>query len=119
MDAADGEDGRVPAARPGDAALEIRSLSGRPGIRAAGEINVITRPSWEQALKKVASTHGDVSHVELSGLMSIDVGGAAVLALTAQRLTAGRIVVHRPPPELTRILDLFWPGLAAIEVAER
>ncbi|MFF7260536.1 STAS domain-containing protein [Streptomyces sp. NPDC008159] len=119
MDAADGEDGRVPAPRPGGTALEIRSLSGRPGIRAAGEINVITRSSWEQALKKVASTHGDVSHVELSGLMSIDVGGAAVLAVTAQRLTTGRIVVHRPPPELTRILDLFWPGLAAIEVAER
>ncbi|WP_236579695.1 STAS domain-containing protein [Streptomyces sp. HM190] len=114
MDVDDGEDGTAFAPRPGGAALEIRSLSGRPGIRAAGEINVITRPSWEQALRKVASSHGDVSHVELSGLMSIDVGGAAVLAVTAQRLTTGRIVVHRPPPELTRILDLFWPGLATI-----
>jgi hypothetical protein len=119
VDADDGGDSTVPAPQPGGAALEIRSLCGRPGIRAAGEINVITRSSWEQALNDVACTHGDVSHVELSGLMSIDVGGAAALAVTAQRLTTGRIVVHRPPPELTRILDLFWPGLAMIEVVGR
>ncbi|WP_343240167.1 STAS domain-containing protein [Streptomyces sp. SID12488] len=99
--------------------LEIRPLSGRPGIRAAGEINVITRSSWQQALEELANAHTDVSFVELSGLMFIDVGGAAALAVTAQRLDVGRIVVDRPPPELERILDMFWPGISMIEVAGR
>ncbi|MGW0842309.1 STAS domain-containing protein [Streptomyces sp. NPDC002787] len=99
--------------------LEIRPLSGRPGIRVAGEINVISRSSWEQALEDLASAHRDVSFVELSGLMHIDVGGTAALAVTAQGLRNGRIVVDRPPPELERILDLFWPGLSMIEVAGR
>lgn len=80
---------------------------------------MITRPSWEQALKDLARTHTDVSFVELSGLMFIDVGGAAALAVTAQRLRTGRIVVDRPPPELERILDMFWPDIAMIEVAGR
>ncbi|MFE7836960.1 STAS domain-containing protein [Streptomyces sp. NPDC057474] len=119
MNASHGVERPVPAPSHGGAVLEIRSLSGRPGIRAAGEINVITRSSWEQALEDLASAHTDLSFVELSGLMSIDVGGAAALAVTAQQLGAGRIVLDRPPPELERILDMFWPGLPTIEVAGR
>ncbi|MDQ0933228.1 STAS domain-containing protein [Streptomyces turgidiscabies] len=117
MDASHGGDRPTPL--PDGPVLEIHPLSGRPGIRAAGEINVITRSSWEQALEDLASAHTDVSFVELSGLMFIDVGGAAALAVTAQRLDAGRIVVDRPPPELERILDMFWPGISMIEVAGR
>ncbi|MDX3642870.1 STAS domain-containing protein [Streptomyces sp. MB09-02B] len=108
-----------PARSYAGTALEIRSLPGRPGIRAAGEINVITRSFWEHALEELADAHTDISFVELSDLMSIDVGGAAALAVTAQRLHTGRIVVDRPPPELERILDMFWPGLSMIEVAGR
>ncbi len=100
-------------------ALEIRSLPGRRGIRAVGEINVINRSFWEHALEDLANAHTDVSFVELADLLSIDVGGAAALAVTAQRLGTGRIVVDRPPPELERILDMFWPGLSKIEVAGR
>lgn len=119
MDVSHGVDRTVPASSCGGAVLEIRSLSGRPGIRAAGEINVITRSFWEQGLEDLASAHRDVSFVELSDLMSIDVGGAAALAVTAQQLDTGRIVVDRPPPELERILGLFWPDLPMIEVAGR
>jgi anti-anti-sigma factor len=112
-------DRTVPASARGGAALEIRPLSGRPGIHAAGEINVTTRASWQQALEDLANAHKDVSFVELSSLMFIDVGGAAALAVTAQQLGTGRIVVDRPPPELKRLLDMFWPGLPMIEVAAR
>ncbi|MEI5522807.1 hypothetical protein WB401_06390 [Streptomyces brasiliscabiei] len=110
--------GRTTAAR-GGAVLEVLALSGRPGIRAAGEINVITRSGWERGLEELASAHTGVSFVELSAVRSIDVGGAAALAVTAQHLGTGRIVVDRPPPELPRILGLFWPGLTTIEVAGR
>ncbi|MDX3695760.1 hypothetical protein PV726_36690 [Streptomyces europaeiscabiei] len=119
MDVSHGVDRTVPAPSRDGALLEIRSLSGRPGIRAAGEINVITRSFWEQGLEDLASVHTDVSFVELADLMSIDVGGTAALAVTAQQLATGRIVVDRPPPELERILHMFWPGLTTIEVAGR
>lgn len=125
MDASYGSDGPVPVPRSvplplhGGAVLEIGPLADRPGIRAAGEINVVTRPSWEQALGDLAQRHRDVSFVELRGVTFIDVGGASALAITAQGLGAGRIVVDRPPPELRRILDIFWPGLPTIEVAAR
>ncbi|MGW0581715.1 STAS domain-containing protein [Streptomyces sp. NPDC002920] len=94
-------------------------MSGRSGIRASGEITVITRAPWDRALRRLASEHRDVSFVDLSGVTFIDVGGAAALAITAQRLGGGRIVVDRPPPELPRVLDMFWPGLTRIEVAGR
>ncbi|WP_371573128.1 STAS domain-containing protein [Streptomyces sp. NBC_01314] len=119
MDVSHGVDRTVTASSRDGAVLEIRSLPGRPGIRAAGEINVFTRSFWEQGLEDLASVHTDVSFVELSDLRFIDVGGAAALAITAQQLVGGRIVVDRPPPELERILHLFWPGLATIEVAGR
>ncbi|WP_170109995.1 STAS domain-containing protein [Streptomyces phaeoluteigriseus] len=119
MDASHGVDRPVPAPTHDGAVLEIRPLPGLPGIRAAGEINVSTRSSWEQALRHLASAHTDVSFVELSDLMFIDVGGATALAVTAQQLGNGRIVVDRPPRELERILDMFWPGLSTIEVAGR
>ncbi|MER5435457.1 hypothetical protein [Streptomyces sp. NPDC002588] len=121
MDASHGVDRPVPVRAPSrdGAVLEIRSLSGRPGIRAAGEINVITRSSWEEALETLASGHTDVSFVELSGLTFIDMGGTAALAVTAQQLGTGRIVLERPPPELGRVLGIFWPGLSTIEVAGR
>jgi hypothetical protein len=119
VDVSDGAHRTVPGSPRGGAVLEIRSLPGRPGIRAAGEINVITRLFWEQGLEDLARLHTEVSFVELSDLMSIDVGGTAALAVTAQRLGSGRIVVDRPPPELERILHIFWPGHTGIEVAGR
>jgi anti-anti-sigma regulatory factor len=119
VDVSDGPDEPGPTT-PGDVAvLEVEALPGRPGIRAAGEINVATRPSWSRALDGLARRHTDVSFVELAGVTFIDVGGASALVVTAEGLGTGRIVVDRPPPELRRILDILWPGLSAIEVAAR
>ncbi|MFE2571501.1 STAS domain-containing protein [Streptomyces mirabilis] len=112
-------DGSVPVPSSSGAVLEVALLSGLSGFRATGEIGVITRASWDEALQRLARTHTDVSLVDLSGVTFIDVGGAAALAVTAQNLGTGRIVVERPPPELPRILDMFWPGLPTIEVAAR
>ncbi|MGI5335911.1 hypothetical protein ACQEVS_00200 [Streptomyces sp. CA-181903] len=106
-------------AGPARAALEVGPLPGRPGIRARGEISVITRPSWEAALTELARRHGDVSYVELSGAEFLDVGGVTALAVTALRLPAGRIVVEHPPPHVPRVLEMFWPGLRRIEVVPR
>ncbi|WP_225631118.1 STAS domain-containing protein [Streptomyces solaniscabiei] len=110
--------GRPARSRDG-AVLEVGPLSGRPGIRARGEINVITRPSWEQALAELSRRHADVSYVELSGVRFVDVAGVAALAVTAMNLPGGRVVVEQPPPQLPRVLEMFWPSLRGIEVAVR
>ncbi|OWA23008.1 hypothetical protein B9W64_01215 [Streptomyces sp. CS159] len=94
-------------------------LAGRPGIRARGEIGVSTRLSWENALTELSRRHSEVSYVELSGVRFVDVAGVTALAVTAMNLPEGRMVVERPPPQLPRLLDLFWPSLRRIEVTPR
>ncbi|MFB6550556.1 STAS domain-containing protein [Streptomyces sp. NPDC056405] len=117
MDAA-GPTGGPSRVRSG-AVLEVGPLPGRPGLRASGEISVTTRPSWEKALTELSRQHTDVSYVELSGVRFVDVAGVAALAVTAMNLPGGRVVVERPPPQLPRVLELFWPSLHRIEVAPR
>ncbi|MFD5285988.1 hypothetical protein ACF1AU_35435 [Streptomyces rubrogriseus] len=108
-----------PARTGGGVLLDVGPLSGRPGIRASGEINVSTRLSWETALTELSRQHTDVSYVELSAVRFVDVAGVAALAVTAMNLPVGRVVVERPPPQLPRVLELFWPSLHRIEVAPR
>ncbi|MDH6502527.1 STAS domain-containing protein [Streptomyces sp. SAI-149] len=104
-------------AAPGKVALEVSPLPGRSGIRARGEISVLTRTSWEQALTQLARRHTGVSYVELSDVAFVDVAGVTALAVTAMNLLDGRVVVENPPPQLPRVLEMFWPGLDRIEVA--
>ncbi|MFI1722388.1 STAS domain-containing protein [Streptomyces sp. NPDC020489] len=103
----------------GEVALEVSPLpGGRSGIRARGEINALTRSSWEQALAELARQHAGVSYLELSDVAFVDVAGVSALAVTAMNLPDGRVVVEHPPPQLPRVLELFWPGLDRIEVAQ-
>lgn len=97
--------------------MEVSPLPSRSGIRARGEINAFTRPSWEEALSELAQQHADVSYVELSDVAFVDVAGVTALALTAMNLPDGRVVIENPPPQLPRVLEMFWPGLERIEVA--
>ncbi|MFD7132261.1 STAS domain-containing protein [Streptomyces sp. NPDC059894] len=94
-------------------------LSGRSGICVSGEISVATRLSWEAALTELARRHTDVSYVELSRVGFVDVAGVSALAVTAMNLPRGRMVVEHPPPQVPRVLALFWPALRGIEVAPR
>lgn len=118
MDAPHGVGGPGPAI-PGRVALEVSLLPGRPGIHARGEICAVTRPSWEEALSELARRHEDVSYVELSDVAFVDVAGVTALAVTALSLPDGRVVVEHPPPQLPRVLKMFWPGQRRIEVAPR
>ncbi|MFF1308722.1 STAS domain-containing protein [Streptomyces sp. NPDC058307] len=110
--------GGTGAAGPGKVTLEVSLLpGGRSGIRARGEISALTRPSWERALTELAVQHERVSYVELSDVVFVDVAGVSALAITAMNLPGGRVVVEHPPPQLPRVLEMFWPGLDRIEVA--
>ncbi|MFC8916938.1 lipid asymmetry maintenance protein MlaB [Streptomyces sp. NPDC047821] len=85
-------------------------------VRVSGQVYLDTLTEWERILAGLLRREGDV-HMDLSGVTFVDVAGATSLAGTAQRLPEGRrIVVHHPPATLSRVLDLFWPDLAAIEV---
>lgn len=107
-----------PVAPPRDAVLHINPLPENSGLGAIGEISMNTRAVWQQAQRQLIERRTDVLHVDLSRVRFVDVAGETDLADTAQRLPQGqRIVLHRPPAQLPRILEMFWPGLAAIEVA--
>ncbi|MCZ9338107.1 STAS domain-containing protein [Streptomyces sp. TRM76130] len=97
--------------------LRVCPLPGRDGVRVAGEIVLTTRETWRRALAQAVREGGDV-HVEMSGVTFVDVDGAHTLADTARRLPEGRrLVLHRPPATLRRVLELFWPDQPAIEVS--
>ncbi|MFI9805561.1 STAS domain-containing protein [Streptomyces sp. NPDC052301] len=103
---------------PVEPRLVLSPLAGRTGLRAAGEVSLSTRGIWERALERAVREGEDVYFLELSGLTFVDVAGADALAATARRFgDRRRLVLHRPPPPLPRILDLLWPGLPAIEVS--
>ncbi len=112
-----GVDGSA-VAPPRSAVLQIDPLPDNAGLGVIGEISMNTRTVWQQTLKQLVERRTDVLHVDLSRVSFVDVAGVTDLAVTAQRLPEGqRIVLHRPPAQVPRILELFWPELAAIEVA--
>lgn len=98
--------------------LHLCPLADRAGLAVAGEVCLPTHMVWEQALERVAQRHYGSYHFDLSALTFIDMAGATALALTAQGLNGEqRLVLESPPPALSRLLELFWPNLPAIEVA--
>jgi anti-anti-sigma regulatory factor len=97
--------------------LKIVPLVGRAGLRLAGELDLATRALFERELDaQLRIGSGDV-HLELAELEFIDVGAVSLLATRAVGLGDGRrMLLHRPPPVMCRILDLFWGGVSEIEV---
>ncbi|MGV9245779.1 STAS domain-containing protein [Streptomyces sp. NPDC003710] len=108
-----------PAAPPRQGArLEAHPLPERPGVRVVGEVTLDTRRAWQEALGRLAQHGGTPLHLELSEVAFIDVAGVTDLVTAVRSLPEGqRLVVHRPPPQMARVLDIFWPGEGRIEVA--
>ncbi|MFD0327574.1 hypothetical protein ACFQZC_03370 [Streptacidiphilus monticola] len=60
---------------------------------------------------------GPVVRLELSAVTFVDVAGMTELVMTAQGPLAGRrIVLLQPPPQVPRLLEMFWPTMTGIEV---
>ncbi|GHH93774.1 hypothetical protein GCM10017779_42310 [Streptomyces capillispiralis] len=98
--------------------LTVRPLEGCRGVRAAGEIGLGTRTIWERVLEQAVRGGESVYYLELSEVTFVDVAGAGALVAAAERLEDGRrFVVRRPPPALSRVLEMFWPHQPAIEVS--
>ncbi|MFC9930687.1 hypothetical protein [Streptomyces sp. NPDC127190] len=76
-----------------------------------------TRAVWQEALGRLSRRSESCLYVEMSQLTFIDVAGVTDLALAARSLSGDRLfVLEQPPPQVPRILDLFWSGLSGIEV---
>ncbi|MEV1286464.1 STAS domain-containing protein [Micromonospora sp. NPDC049679] len=98
------------------AELAVLPVPGRPGLRLVGEVDCATRHILDAALETMLGDAGDV-HLDLTELTFIDVGGATSLVLWASRLRGGRrMILHDPPYELRRIIDMLWGQPATIEV---
>lgn len=98
--------------------LTVHPLEGCRGVRAAGEIGLATHTIWERVLEQAVREGEAVYYLELSEVTFVDVAGAGALAAAAERLGDGRrLVVRRPPAALSRVLEMFWPGLSTIEVS--
>jgi anti-anti-sigma regulatory factor len=103
----------------GLACLTIDSLGDGRRVRVAGTLDLNTRDLMATSLRPLLAGGDDV-HLDLSRLIFVDVSGATVLATSALRLPAGRrLVLERPPRQLRRIIDLFWPELGCIEMVTR
>jgi anti-anti-sigma regulatory factor len=99
--------------------LTIDALGDGNRLSVAGTLDSTTSAHMQNVLRPLLATGADV-HLDLSRLIFADVSGATVLATSAQRLPdSRRLVLERPPRQLRRIIDLFWPGLPCIHVVTR
>jgi hypothetical protein len=98
--------------------LVVSRLPGHRGLRAAGEVGLATRVIWQGALEQAVRARAGVYRLELSAVTYVDIAGADDLVAAARRLEEGRLIeLYRPPNPLSRVLDMFWPGLSGIEVS--
>lgn len=105
-----------------DSLLSITRTYDPPGLRIVGEIDSSRGHIWRDALAAEAEATGDDVHLDVSGLRFVDVGGARLLARTADELGRRRcrLLLHRISEEPRRLLRLTgWEQLPALVVEER
>jgi len=97
--------------------LDITALADPGGIRAVGEVDVVTSTPWELALDAVRDGSGDTV-IDLAGLAFIDVGGLRALAVTAFSVSSQgrRLILRGAASSVRRFLDLLgWSELFVFE----
>lgn len=87
--------------------VTIEPLPDGAGLRIVGEIDLANHDRLRHALARLPAC-GDV-HLDLSGLQFIDVAGAAELVHFAAGPPRRAVVLHSPPAQLGRIVELLWP----------
>jgi anti-anti-sigma factor len=96
--------------------LDVVSLTDRPGLRLVGEVDAATGPVLAAALEPLVDHHTDI-HLDLAELSFIDVAGVTALVTVAGRCgPPGRLILHRPPGHLPRMIELLWGRLPGIEM---
>ncbi|MET8334039.1 STAS domain-containing protein [Streptosporangium canum] len=85
-------------------------------LKVSGDIDRTTRRLWEEALGGLV-TKGDDMHIDLSGLLFVDVRGTWLLAEAARGLPRGKkVFLYHAPYCLRSVLALIGPDSSPIEV---
>ena len=101
--------------QPEDSALAwltVTLLEGRTGLRLAGEADLCTVAALRRAAAELPDGAREI-HLQLAGLEFIDVAAARVLVTLTERPGHPAVILHYPPPCLTRIIRLVFPGALA------
>jgi anti-anti-sigma factor len=89
--------------------------TGQVRLALNGEIDLANVSTLERTLKALHDARADV-RIDLERLSFIDVRGAAALVQLAVRLgPEHRLVLHRAPQILRKIVNDLWPSISSIE----
>jgi anti-anti-sigma factor len=91
--------------------LETSPLSSWTGLRIAGEVDISNHDQFRRALAPVFASGIIAVHLDVSGLRFIDVAGTRELIALMKSHPHLRLIVHRPPASLRRIVALLWPNV--------
>ncbi|WP_051712728.1 STAS domain-containing protein [Spirillospora albida] len=94
-----------------------READGTRVLRVRGAVDRTVTGPWAEALHAGAETGGDI-HLDMSGLVFIDVGGLRVLVEAAARLDGGRRYrVRNLAPPMHRVVRLTgWDRAAGLVI---
>ena len=91
--------------------LETFPLSGWTGLRIVGEVDITNHDQFRRALAPVYAAGIIAVHLDVSGLRFIDVAGTRELIALMKSHPHLRLIVHRPPASLCRIVEMLWPNV--------
>ena len=94
-----------------DRNLQTSPLSGWTGLRIAGEVDISNHDQFRRALAPVFASGIIAVHLDVSGLRFIDVAGTRELIALTRSHPHLRLIVHRPPASLRRIVEVLWPNV--------
>jgi anti-anti-sigma regulatory factor len=117
-DIGDPSNATAPAPADPEAPLLASQSGGRlPVLRISGAVDLNSHGHWERILRRGTVRDGEL-HLDLTDLVFIDMRGVSLLVDVARGLPGGaRIVVHRSPACMRRMMEVLWPeGLDAITI---
>lgn len=94
----------------GDCLLTTSTLAGRVGLRLAGDVDTSNHDHLRSVLAALPTDGITAVHLELAGLVFIDIAGTRELMALMQSHPGLYLIMHDPPESLRRILALLWPG---------
>jgi anti-anti-sigma regulatory factor len=95
----------------GDGLLTTSTLAGRVGLRLAGDVDTSNHDHLRSVLAALPTDGITAVHLELAGLVFIDIAGTRELMALMQSHPGLCLIMHDPPESLRRILALLWPGI--------
>ncbi|GAA2914515.1 hypothetical protein GCM10010517_80960 [Streptosporangium fragile] len=112
--------GAVPAPRSGAEPLRVRPTSDPCGLRVEGEVGTVTLPMFTAALREAAAREAGDVHLDVSGLVFIDLAGLRTIVDVAGGLAAPRSLVLSPASSHVHhlITMIGWDSAPGLRLSE-